>query len=104
MKETPTVRSFLIVGFHTAIAIAFAIPCYFVWGKRVVVSLFGVATFAAIFAGSQNIFWVVFILFAYLTIGYFAGIICFVIGLCRFVQLLTAKMKQEKEQSNEFKG
>ena len=93
-----------LVGFYPGIIIAFAIPCYFIWAKRAMISLLGVATFGAIFAGSRNIIWVVFILFAYITIGYFVAIVCFALGLGRFIQLLTGRMKQEKEQSNKFEG
>jgi len=91
-----------LVGFYPGIIIAFAIPCYFIWAKRAMVSLLGVATFGAIFAGSRNIFWVVIILFAYLTIGYFVAIVCFTLGLGRFIQLLTGRIKQK--QAEEFKG
>lgn len=83
-------------------AIAVGIICYFMWGKRAVASLFGVATFGAIFAGSRNIIWVVFILFAYLAVGYIAALICLVLGLCRFVYLLTDRIKQK--QDTEQKG
>ena len=86
-----------LIGFFPGVIISFAIPCYFIWAKRAMVSLLGVATFGAIFTGSRNIIWVVFILLAYLLIGYVVAIVCFALGLCRFIQLLTERMKQKQE-------
>lgn len=88
-----------LIGFPQALAVAFAIPCYFMWGKRAMISLFGVATFGAIFAGGRNIIWVVFILVAYLMIGYIAALICFALGLGRFVYLLTDRIKQKQVEA-----
>ena len=91
----------LLVNFQPGIIIAVGIPAYFIWAKRLMASLLGVATFGAIFLGSRNPAWIAFIFFAYIMLGYIAAIICFTLGLCRFVYLLTDRAKQNRTENIE---
>lgn len=67
-------------SFSILIAIAF-----YIWGWQALKSMFGVTTIGAIFSGNFIAGVMIFIL--YLLVGYVAGMVIFIIGLCRFIQL-----------------
>ena len=63
------------------------VVAFVMWGWYGVRPFLGVASFGAIFS-KNPIVWVL-ILFALLTVGYFAGIVAFVVALARYIQLKT---------------
>ena len=67
-----------------------AIAAY-VWAWTFMKNWFGITSIGAIFSG--NIVIGVFLFLAYLVIGYFIGLITFLLGLIRYIQLKLTYMR-----------
>ena len=78
--------------------IGMVIPCYFIWGKDAMKAMSGAATFGAIFGGYRNIVIGVLVFLAYLFLGYIAAFVCLVLGICRFIYLLTERIREKQKQ------
>ena len=80
----------LILGFIAMMfgyngGIVFAIAAY-VWAWTFLKNWFGITSLASCL--SNNVVTVVLLFLAYLVVGYFLGLITFVLGLFRYIQLL----------------
>lgn len=63
----------------------------YVWGWAFMKNWFGITAIGALFSG--NVLIGVILFMAYLVIGYFIGLIIFVLGLARYIQLKLMYMK-----------
>lgn len=87
-----------IFGYNDAFVGGIGIAFY-VWGWNAMRAIFGASVFAALF--SRNIVIGVLILIAFMLVGYIAGIFCFSVGLCRFVQIIAKNHKKISEETAE---
>lgn len=71
-----------LIGGNGSIALVLAA---YMWGWGFMRNWFGITTIGAIFSGNLVIGFI--IVFIYLIVGYFLGLITFVIGLIRYIQL-----------------
>lgn len=81
---------FIAMVFGSSGSAVIAIAAY-VWSWTFMKNWFGITTIGAIFSGNVVIGVILFI--AYLVIGYFIGLIVFLLGLIRYIQLKLMYMK-----------
>ena len=89
-----TLVSLVLCFFGPAAIIA--VVMIFVWGWGVVKSLFGIASIGAIFSGNVVLGSAIFVL--YILLSYIAGIVCAVLGTCRYVYLKIKSLKKCETQ------
>lgn len=81
---------FIAMAFGSSGSAVIAIAAY-VWAWTFMKNWLGITTFGALFSGNIVIGVILFI--AYLVIGYFIGLIVFLLGLIRYIQLKFMYMK-----------
>ena len=81
---------FLAMAFGNIGSAVIVIAAY-VWAWTFLKNWFGITTIGALFSGNIVIGVILFI--AYLVIGYFIGLIVFLLGLIRYIQLKLMYMK-----------
>lgn len=75
---------FIAMAFGSSGSAVIAIAAY-VWAWTFLKNWFGITTLGALFSG--NVVIGVILVLAYLIIGYFIGLITFLLGLIRYIQL-----------------
>lgn len=75
---------FVVMAFGSNGGLVIAIAAY-VWAWTFMKNWFGITTIGALFSG--NIVIGVILFFVYLVIGYFIGLMVFLLGLVRYIQL-----------------
>lgn len=75
---------FIAMAFGSSGSAVIAIAAY-VWAWSFLKNWFGITTIGALFSG--NVVLGVILVLAYLVIGYFIGLLTFLLGLIRYIQL-----------------
>lgn len=81
---------FIAMAFGSGGSAIIAIAAY-IWAWSFLKKWFGITTLGALFSGNVVIGVILFVL--YLAIGYFIGLIVFLLGLIRYIQLKLMYMK-----------
>ena len=88
-----------VIGVAEILGYVFICVPLYIWGWSIMKGLFGIVTIAALFTAYKNFVVGLLIFFAYILVGYFGGMIVFVLGLCRFVYLKTEQIKAKKNSA-----
>lgn len=84
------ILGFIAMAFGSSGSAIIAIAAY-VWAWTFLKNWFGITTIGALFSGNVVIGVILFMV--YLVIGYFIGLIVFLLGLIRYIQLKLMYMK-----------